>query len=72
MALNKELLEILACPKCKAAIHPTPNEDGLVCEACAVVYPVREEIPVMLVEEAVPRDAWDRGARSADEATDRG
>ena len=59
MALNKELLEILACPKCKAPVTPTPAEDGLICEPCGVVYPVREDIPVMLIDEAVPRDKWD-------------
>ncbi|THB66533.1 MAG: Trm112 family protein [Desulfovibrio sp.] len=58
MALNKDLLEILACPKCKADITPTPNEDGLVCGPCGVVYPVKDEIPVMLVDKAVPLGEW--------------
>lgn len=61
MALNKDLLDILACPKCKTRVTPTENEDGLICEACAVVYPVREEIPVMLVEEAVSLEKWRAG-----------
>ncbi len=54
MALNKELLDILACPKCKGDLELTPSEDGLICRACALVYPVQEEIPIMLPEEAIP------------------
>lgn len=58
MALSKELLDILACPKCKAPVTLTQAQDGLVCEACAVVYPVRDDIPVMLMDEAVPQAEW--------------
>lgn len=58
MALNVELLGLLACPKCHGGIVLLPAQDGLLCAACGVVYPVREEIPVMLVEEASPLDAW--------------
>jgi len=54
MSLDKELLEILACPQCKGDLTLTPEEDGLVCEACKLKYPVRDGIPVMLVEEAEP------------------
>ncbi len=65
MALNKELLDILACPKCKGELALTPAEDGLICaEPCAAVYPIREEIPVMLIEEAVPLTDWEQGKRS--------
>ncbi|KAF0182229.1 MAG: hypothetical protein FD164_1296 [Nitrospirae bacterium] len=55
MALNRELLEILACPKCKGEIHLTEKQDGLVCEHCSLLYPIREGIPVMLVDAAVQR-----------------
>jgi len=58
MTLNKDLLDILACPKCKGEVVLLDKEDGLRCEACAVVYPVKDEIPVMLVEEAVPLADW--------------
>jgi uncharacterized protein len=58
MAISKELLEILACPKCKGDLELTTAEDGLICRKCALVYPIREEIPVMLVEEAVPLESW--------------
>jgi uncharacterized protein YbaR (Trm112 family) len=54
MAINKELLEILACPKCKGDIKLNDEEDGLVCEKCKLLYPIRDDIPVMLIEEASP------------------
>lgn len=52
MAIKKELLDILACPKCKGEIHLNEKEDGLVCEACRLVYEIRDEIPIMLIDEA--------------------
>ena len=54
MAVSKELLEILVCPKCKGEVVLTEREDGLVCDACALVYEIRDDIPIMLVEEAKP------------------
>ncbi len=52
MALNKDLLNILACPKCKGDLTLTEAEDGLICHACKLRYPIRDEIPVMLIDEA--------------------
>ncbi len=63
MSLNKELLKILACPKCKEDIEPVGDEEGLKCSKCLVVYPIKEDIPIMLIDEAVPVDEWDRGVR---------
>lgn len=57
MAINAELLAILACPKCKGDIQVTPAHDGLVCRACRVMYPIKDDIPVMLIEEAIPFSA---------------
>jgi hypothetical protein len=54
MALSKDLLEILACPQCKGEIVPDDNQDQLLCYACKLAYPVRDGIPVMLVDEALP------------------
>lgn len=54
MSINKELLEILACPKCKGDIYLTKKEDGLICKACKLVYPIKDDIPVMLIDEALP------------------
>lgn len=53
MTIDKELLDILACPKCKGEIRLTKKKDGLVCEKCRLIYPIREGIPVMLIDEAV-------------------
>jgi hypothetical protein len=53
MALSKELLEILACPKCKGDVFLNRAGDGLICKACRLVYPIREDIPVMLIDEAL-------------------
>lgn len=52
--LDKELLAILACPKCKGDIHYNAAKDGLVCDACKLEYPIRDDIPVMLIDEAKP------------------
>jgi len=58
MTITKELLEILACPKCKGDIKLTEKsssqgEDGLICEKCKLLYPIRDGIPVMLIDEAI-------------------
>ena len=66
MDIQKELLEILACPRCRGSLEALGSPlEALCCRACAVVYPVREGIPVMLVEEALPLDAWRPGSGSA-------
>jgi uncharacterized protein YbaR (Trm112 family) len=52
MALSKDLLAILVCPKCKGDIILLNDETGLVCPVCRLKYPIRDEIPVMLVDEA--------------------
>lgn len=53
MPIDKELLDILACPKCKGDIRLTEKGDGLVCDTCKLMYPVKDGIPVMLIDEAV-------------------
>ena len=52
MALSKELMDILACPQCKGGIELLPDASGLVCPVCRLKYPIREDIPIMLVDEA--------------------
>jgi uncharacterized protein len=52
MGISKELLEILACPKCKGDLRLTQAEDGLICEKCRLLYEIREDIPIMLIDEA--------------------
>ena len=63
---TEQLLQILACPRCKGdlvALGDTDQPEGLACVACDVVYPVRDDIPVMLMEEAIDRADWNSGAR---------
>lgn len=52
MSVSKELLAILVCPLCRKPVHLLQDESGLKCEACKRIYPVRDDIPVMLPEEA--------------------
>lgn len=53
MPVTKELLEILACPKCKGDVYINEKGDGLVCDKCKVMYPIKDDIPVMLIDEAI-------------------
>ena len=50
--IDKALLDILACPKCKGDIHYNETKDGLICDVCQLEYPIRDDIPVMLIDEA--------------------
>jgi len=52
--IKKELLDILACPKCKGPVTLNEKKDGLICEACRLVYEIRDDIPIMLIDEAKP------------------
>ena len=52
MAVSQELLEILVCPLCKTPVKLTLDQQGLKCATCRRVYPIRSDIPVMLVDEA--------------------
>ena len=52
MPISKELLEILVCPVCKETVELKADGSGLKCVKCKRVYPVRDDIPVMLVDEA--------------------
>lgn len=57
MPIDKQLLDILACPKCKG--HITLEEDGsaLVCHACKLKYRIEDDIPIMLLDEAEPLES---------------
>jgi len=56
MAISKELLDILVCPQCKGEIALTEKQDGLVCQVCKLLYPIKDDIPVMLIDEAIKLD----------------
>jgi len=61
MFAQREVLEILACPKCKESLRTAERsansanneEDGLMCEKCKLLFPIRDGIPVMLIDEAI-------------------
>ena len=50
--MDKLLLEILFCPLCKSALTLNPQKDELICKADRLAYPIREDIPVMIIDEA--------------------
>jgi uncharacterized protein YbaR (Trm112 family) len=54
MPLDPKLLEIIACPKCKGRLELKPDESALLCRACRLAYPVVDEIPNLIKEEALP------------------
>ena len=57
MAVNPKLLEILVCPKCKGDLILTENSDGLICNACRLKYEIKDDIPIMLIDEAITLDS---------------
>ncbi len=52
MAITPDFIEILRCPACRARVELKPDGSGLKCVECHRVYPIRDEIPIMLVDEA--------------------
>ena len=54
MAISQELLDILACPKCKGDIYLNESKDGLICDACKLLYEIKDDISIMLIDEAKP------------------
>ena len=56
MPISEQLLEILVCPACHAKVEVKPDGSGLKCVDCKRVYPIRDDIPVMLIDEAKIED----------------
>ncbi len=56
MAVSEDLLEILVCPACRAKLELKGDGSGIKCVACRRVYPIRNDIPAMIVEEATVED----------------
>lgn len=52
MNINPDFLEILRCPFCKSRVELKADGSGLKCDTCFRVYPIRDDIPIMIVEEA--------------------
>jgi uncharacterized protein YbaR (Trm112 family) len=55
--MDKKLLDILACPKCKGDLRYKEKEQKLICERCKLAYPIKDGIPVMLIDEAEQLDS---------------
>jgi uncharacterized protein YbaR (Trm112 family) len=54
VSLSQRLLALLVCPKCKGELEYRETQSALVCTACALRYAVRDDIPIMLIDEATP------------------
>jgi uncharacterized protein len=52
MEVEDWVLDIIVCPKCRAGLRSDADADELVCSSCGLAYPVRDNIPVLLIEEA--------------------
>jgi uncharacterized protein YbaR (Trm112 family) len=52
MAVDPALLEILVCPACRTPVHVVKDGTALKCDTCRRVYPIQDDIPIMLVDEA--------------------
>jgi len=52
--IKQELLDILACPKCKGEVKLNKEKNGLICTTCELIYEIRDDIPIMLIDEAKP------------------
>jgi uncharacterized protein YbaR (Trm112 family) len=61
MPISEQLLEILVCPACRARVEIKPDQSGLKCVECKRVYPIRDDIPVMLIDEAKIEDEQPAG-----------
>jgi len=53
MTISKELLDILACPRCRGKLDLSEKGDGLICITCKLLYEVRDNIPIMLIDKAI-------------------
>lgn len=52
--LDQKLLDILVCPKCKGELEYLPNDNQLKCHACKLIYEIKDDVPIMLIDEAKP------------------
>ena len=57
MPVSKDLLDILVCPQCKGEIYLNTDQNGLICDHCKLCYEIRDDIPIMLIEEARPLES---------------
>lgn len=65
MAVHPKLLEILVCPKCKGDLELTQSQDGLICHKCKLKYAIKDDIPIMLIDEAISLDSNETNSSQA-------
>jgi uncharacterized protein len=70
MNLDATLLEILVCPDCRSTLSVDHSASELVCDGCGLAYPVRDDIPVMLIEEARRPKSETAESETAESAAD--
>ena len=56
MPLSPDLLDLLVCPQCKGDLEYRTEPEALICPVCRLVFPVEDDIPIMLIDEARPLD----------------
>ncbi|MFN7064833.1 MAG: Trm112 family protein [Aquificaceae bacterium] len=61
--INQEFLEILACPKCKGDLIYDKERDVLICNNCKVYYPIEEDIPILLIDSAIPLEELQKASQ---------
>ncbi|MFN4013179.1 MAG: Trm112 family protein [Aquificaceae bacterium] len=61
--ISKDLLEILACPKCKGDLIYDQERNVLICNSCKVFYPIEEDIPILLIDYAKPLEELQKASR---------
>ncbi|MEN6617010.1 MAG: Trm112 family protein [Syntrophorhabdus sp.] len=54
MTISQELLDVMCCPVCKGDLTLSQSPEGLICATCRLLYPIRDDIPIMLPDEAIP------------------
>lgn len=61
--ISPELLEILACPKCKGDLTYNQEKNVLICKNCKVYYPIEDDIPILLIDSAKPLEEIEKDSR---------
>ncbi len=61
MSVDKEMLEILACPVTKTPLELSGDGNFLIARESSLVYRIEDGIPIMLADEAIPLDEWEKG-----------
>ena len=60
--IKQELLDIIACPKCKGSVHLNEENNTLICPECELAYAIRNNIPIMIIDEATPLEQTNQDA----------